>query len=656
MAERFGAAKMPLQPAPALIASTIEELRHYAPFDAMDQASLNFLTGRLRLGYFPQGSSILTPDDGVANRLLIVQKGVVSGIDKRAAGEASAMTLTEGECFPLGALIARRPALLTYSASSDTFCYQLDAKDFDRVMDMSSEFRHFAVNRLAAMLEQSRQQVQSRYTARIADTGGLSTPLKSLVRRPPVTVGPGTTVRRVLETMHSERVGSVVIVDDAMRPLGIFTGRDVLDRIALAGIAQEAPIETAMTREPFSLPSHAPLFEAVQAMALHRFRHVIVMEEGRVCGMVSERDLFTLQRLSLGEIAKSIDRAGTVDELAGAASEVRRLAAGLLAHGVDAEHLTQFVTTLNDAVVQRVLTLAAREAPPPAAAWCWLGLGSEGRMEQTLSTDQDNAILFAAGDTAAAVALRPAFLAFAEQANAMLDRCGFPLCRGDIMAKNPQWCLSSAEWRETFGVWIRNANPAALLNAAIFFDFRAVAGDASLAGALRAWLNSTVPAHPLFLREMVLNALQIEPPLGIFRDFVVNEDKDFHGTIDLKMFGARPFIDAARILALATGVSVSNTAERLRIAGPRMRMHEDEIGALVDGFHFVQLLRLRNHEAALSQRPAPSSGNPAHDAGLAQHANRIDPQHLNLLDRRILRESFRQARTLQSRLRMDFQA
>lgn len=652
---------MPFQPAPSLIVSTIRELRHHAPFDAMDQAALNFLASRLKLDYFPQGSSILTPDEGVAIRLLIVQKGVVSGIDKRAAGEASAMTLAEGECFPLGALIARRPALLNYAAAVDTFCYQLDAKDFDRVMDMSSEFRRFAVNRLAAMLEQSRQQVQSSYTARIADTGGLSTPLRSLVRRPPVTVTPGTTVRHVLEAMHRERIGSVVIVDEAMRPLGIFTERDVLDRIALGGIAQEASIETAMTREPFSLPSHVPLFEAAQAMALRRLRHVIVMEEGRVCGMVSERDLFTLQRLSLGEVAKSIDRAGTVDDLVEAAGEVRRLAAGLLAHGVDAEHLTQFVTTLNDAVVQRVLVLAAQVAPPPATAWCWLGLGSEGRMEQTLSTDQDNAILFAVADgtgdaTAAAAALRPAFLAFAEQANAMLDRCGFPLCRGDIMAKNPRWCLSSAEWRETFGDWIRDANPAALLNAAIFFDFRAVAGDTSLADALRAWLNLAVPAHPLFLREMVLNALQTEPPLGIFRDFVVKEDKDFPGTIDLKLYGARPFIDAARILALAAGVSVSNTAERLRIAGPRVRMHEDEIGAMVDGFHFVQLLRLRSYEAALLQRPAAAFANSSHGAVLAPHANRIDPQHLNLLDRRILRESFRQARTLQSRLQMDFQA
>ena len=637
LADCPGAAIMPPQPAPSLIASTVAELRRYAPFDAMDTVALTFLVHHLKLEYFPQGSSLLAPDDGVAECLLIVQKGAVTGIDKSDGGDTLAQAFTDGECFPLGAIIARQRPTLTYSAATDTFCYRLDASAFEHVMDISREFRHYAVTGLAALLEKSRQRVQSHYTARVADAGSLSTPLKSLVRRLPITVAPGTPIRRVLEIMQAERIGSVVIADEAMKPLGIFTERDVLDRIALGAIAQDLPIDVAMTPGPFTLPSHAPMFEAAQAMVRLRFRHVIVIEEGRVVGIVSERDLFTMQQLSLGQVAKSIDHADNADELADAATEVRRLASALLAQGMDAEHLTQFVTTLNDALVNRVLTLAIRETPPPPVAWCWLGLGSEGRMEQTLATDQDNAIVFAAADANAAAELRADFLAFAETANVMLDRCGFPLCRGDIMAKNPRWCLSVGEWRETFGEWMRAANPAALLNAAIFFDFRGLAGDVSLADELHAWLNSTVPTQSLFLRQMAINALQVEPPLGFFRDFVVDDGKGFPGTIDLKTFGARPFIDAARILALAAGVSVSNTAERLRIAGPRLRMHEDEVGALVDAFHFVQLLRLRNQETG------------------ASHANRIDPQQLNPLDRRILRESLRQARILQSRLKMDYQ-
>ena len=293
---------------------------------------------------------------------------------------------------------------------------------------------------------------------------------------------------------------------------------------------------------------------------------------------------------------------------------------------------------MNDAVVGRVLALARRQCPPPDVAWCWMGLGSEGRMEQTLATDQDNAIIFSAGADHIG-ATKTGLLAFAAVANQILDEVGFPLCRGDIMAKNPQWCLSEVEWRDKFGEWLRAINPQALLNAAIFFDFRALHGEASLVDNLKAWLVGVVNGQPIFLRQMAVNALQVRPPIGVLRDFV-DADADHPGTIDLKTYAARPFIDAARIFALAHQVGATNTADRLQLAAAKMRMGEDEVNAYIDAFHFVQLLRLRN------QQSLPDKGH---------HPNRLHLDHLNELDRRILKEALRQARKLQARLEMDFQ-
>lgn len=640
---------MPTQPAPSLIASTIADLRQHAPFDAMDLATLQYLAARLSLVYFAKGETLLTPRDGVAEFFFIVQKGSVTGLeDNSRSAEAWALTLTDGECFPVGALIARRPGVLTYTATEDTFCYRLPLADFEHVMDVSRPFRDFATRRLAALLDQSRRRVQGQYTSRVSDAHSLASPLKSIIVRPPVTVAPEVPVRTVLEKMQELRIGSVVIADGAGQPLGIFTERDVLDRIALAGIAQDAPIERAMTPRPFSLPGHAALFEAAQAMARFRFRHVLVMEEGRLLGVVSERDLFTLQRLSLGEIAKAIEQSESADALSHAAGEVRRLAGALLAQGVGAEQLTQFVTTLNDAVVGRALALAAQENPPPEMPWCWLGLGSEGRMEQTLATDQDNALIFVPPVVEAIAEARTAFLAFADSANRVLDRCGFPLCKGDIMARNPRWCLTPQEWRKTFADWLETPHPEALLNAAIFFDFRALHGDLELGETLRQWLIQQAPSHTRFFLLMAQNAVQVRPPLGVLRDFVA-DDSELPGTIDLKKYGARTFVDAARIFALKHGVAASNTAERIRLAAPRMRMQAEEAAAIIDGFHFIQLLRLRNQEDAVGQdtgdAPAAKLSNP----------NRIDPDALNALDRRILKEALRQARKLQSRLELDFQ-
>ena len=648
---------MPTQPAPSLIASTVEDLRKHAPFDAMDLAALQYMAARLSLKYFAKGESLLAPQDGVAKYFFIVQKGSVTGVERQSrSGGNGALTLTEGECFPVGALIARRPGVLTYTAIQDTFCYQLPLADFEQVMDVSRPFRDFATRRMAALLEQSRRSVQSQYTARVSDARHLASPLKSIIRRDPVTVTPDTSIRKVLERMQTLRIGCVVVVAAGApgQPLGIFTERDVLDRVALAGIPQDAPIERAMTPKPFALPGHAALFEAAQAMARFRFRHIPVMEEDQLIGVVSERDLFTLQRLSLGEIAKSIEQSQDADALAYASRDVRQLAGALLAQGVGAEQLTQFVTTLNDAVAGRALVLAARERAPPAAPWCWMGLGSEGRMEQTLATDQDNALIFVPPDGKSLAETRAAFLHFADGANRILDHCGFPFCKGDIMARNAKWCLTPAEWRKTFADWMATPHPEALLNAAIFFDFRALHGDGALADALRGWLNQQSAAHGRFLLLMARNALQVRPPLGVLRDFVA-DDSELPGTIDLKKYGARPFIDAGRIFALKHGVSAANTAERIRLAAPKMRMQPEEAGAIVDGFHFIQLLRLRSRETATAHHALPPGSYTLDEGAATTHPNRVNPDDLNELDRRILKEALRQARKLQSRLELDFQ-
>jgi CBS domain-containing protein len=322
------------------------------------------------------------------------------------------------------------------------------------------------------------------------------------------------------------------------------------------------------------------------------------------------------------------------------AREVRSLATAMLAQGVAAEQLMQFVSTLNDAVTQRGIELALREHDVAGSGFCWMGLGSEGRNEQTLATDQDNAIVFPDLPAMERDALRARLLAFADRVNRLLDSCGFPLCRGEIMARNPRWCLSLGEWRDKFDDWSLNVDPEALLNASIFFDFRALYGESGLVERLRAFLLGAIKDRPAFLRQMAANALQVRPPLGLFGDIVVGGVSG--DTIDLKVQGARPFIDCARVLALSAGVSAVSTAGRLRETGPRIRMSADETATAIGAFHFIQMLRLRNQDSL------------EHGAG-ATEPNRVDPNSLNSLDRRILKEVLRQARKLQNRVALDFQ-
>jgi CBS domain-containing protein len=256
-----------------------------------------------------------------------------------------------------------------------------------------------------------------------------------------------------------------------------------------------------------------------------------------------------------------------------------------------------------------------------------------------LTTDQDNAIVFEAAD-AECEQLRRQFLPFAQAVNRALDKCGLLLCQGDIMAGNPDWCMSLAEWQRKFSSWINTPRPTALLFASIFFDFRPLYGADELARTLRSGLLDASSKSPLFLHLMAQNALQSRPPLNMFLRFKVQRRGEFRNTIDLKKNGLWPFIDAARIFTLAHGVAETNNGSRLRSVAKKMNYANEEIAAIIDSFYFIQRLRLRHQHKLL---------------GSVAGANRINPYTLNSLERSILREAFKHARMLQTRLQLIYQ-
>ncbi len=473
----------------------------------------------------------------------------------------------------------------------------------------------------------------------IAEQQTLALPLRSLLRREPIVCVEGDTVRTAVQRMHEARVGAIVVVDAGSRPSGIFTERDLLR--VMPAMRLDAPIAEVMVREPLALPEHTPAYEAALLMIEHRIRHVLVTKEDRLIGVVSERDLFSLQRLGLGELTVEIRLARDVDALAALAGRVRRLTRMLVEEGVAAERLTLFVSVLNDRISERIIELVRKRHALDRISWCWLAFGSEGRLEQTFATDQDNGLLFAAHDGAGPDTVRESLLPFAREVNEALDACGFPLCKGNVMASNPALCLSFEEWQAKLSGWLENSEPKALLDAAICFDFRALSGDARLAADLRRWLLGVTRKRPNFLRLLAETALQAKPPLARWRDFVTEDAPGAPGTINLKMYGVRPFVDAARVYSLAHALPQTNTADRLRAAAGAGVLPAAEAESMLAAFFTLQRIRLA-HQATLDEFP-PEDG-----------ANRIDPRKLNELDRRTLKEAFKLSRDLQSRLAMDY--
>lgn len=328
-----------------------------------------------------------------------------------------------------------------------------------------------------------------------------------------------------------------------------------------------------------------------------------------------------------------------LDSLAGApevAGRLRGFLFDLAGRGIGGLAMTRFVSSFNDRLSERVITLTARKHRLPPVEWCWLAMGSEGRHEQTFVTDQDNGLVFAAADRREAEAMRQLFLPFAQAVNQCLADCGFALCTGQIMAGNPAWCLSYDEWRDCFIDWVRRPEPTALLNATIFFDLRPLYGHLALGDRLRELILSLTTDTPAFQHLMAANALQASVPLNFRGALAVDEQ----GGVDLKKCGSRIFVDAARIFALATGVQAVGTSQRLREAGRLSGMTPGEIASADAAFGHI--LRLR-----LDQQLADRAGETIADRG-------FKPSSLHEMDSAILLESLRQARRLQQRLKLNY--
>jgi len=617
-------------PTPAsLVDSTCDFLRRYPPFNRMGEACLRGLVPRLRLAYFARDTQIASPRSGPVEALYIIQRGVVGSRSDGPAADPDP-ALGPGELFPIGSLSAGEATAKVFTALQDCFCYVLARADFLALRRESPEFERYCTDAITETLKQSLASLYSEYLQRAADQQSLSRTLDELVRHPPVSVPATAPLHEALQRMVDGRVRTLVVVDGSDSPVGVFTLVDLLRRVVLPGRSLATPVSEVMTAPIVALPASATAYEAMHVMAERAIRQVAVVAGARLKGVVNERDLFALQRVSMRQVVERLHNAGDLDDLKRAGEDIRRLTLNLLAQGVGAEPLTRTIASLNDALSRRLLELVLARHELGDCDWCWLALGSEGRGEQTFATDQDNALIFTADD-ADREPQRDRLLAFAREANAALGELGFPLCSGNIMASNPELCMSVDEWRGKFLGWVRTPTPEALLAANIVFDFRPLYGNTVLADALREWLFGYTRDNRVFLRFMVENALQVEPPLGLIRTFATDDDPAHKGSFDLKARGTRLFVDAARVFALGRGIADTGTAARLRLAGRELGVEARHVDATIDGFHFLQLLRLR-------QQDSPG--------GMAI-ANRIDPYALNEVEQRMLKESFRQAKKLQ---------
>ncbi len=321
------------------------------------------------------------------------------------------------------------------------------------------------------------------------------------------------------------------------------------------------------------------------------------------------------------------------NDLVRACSLLRRQAATLYEEGLRSDVLTRTVARWNDAVLRRLLEIHRTDFD--GIDWCWLALGSEGREEQTVHTDQDNALIFRADD---ARHIRERLLARLRGINEQLDQCGYMLCPGDVMASNPKWCLSLEEWQDTFAAWVDTGDPQALLHGAIFFDFRGIAGNLELARELREWLIEYIKPRPLFLKQMAEYAVSNTPPLWPWNRLKARRQEG-ERVLDIKVNGVSMFVDAARVFSLASGLNSTQTDKRL-IDSARLESERRDRRAWVGAYRSLQDLRVRHQFDQLARGQRVD--------------NRVRLDQLSRFDRQVLIAAMQEARRMQASLRLRY--
>ena len=434
----------------------------------------------------------------------------------------------------------------------------------------------------------------------------LQTRLRDLLRREPITTTGEATIREAAQLMAREQVSSLLVVDGA-RLVGIVTDRDLRTRVLAAGVDTSHPVSTVMTSRPVTAGPDDIAMELILEMTSRNIHHMPVVDndhEATPLGMLTSTDLMRLERANPIHLVGDIAKADDLDTLVALSQRLPRIIDQLVHEDATADGIGRIVTAVGDALEQRLIHLAERALGPSPAAYAWVALGSQARLEQGPGSDQDNALVLSDDATTADA---PWFEALATFVVDGLVACGYPRCPGDIMATNPRWRQPLREWKRTFARWIDEPVPDAILRSAIFFDLRTVHGDDSLVAGLQEQIRLSAPRSGRFLAHLARNAAANEPPLGFFRGFVLEREGQHKDTLDLKRGGFHAVVEVARVHALSRGLPQVSTLSRIAAAAGAGGLSSETAADLHDAFEFIRYVRLLHQAKQIRSGEAPDN-------------------------------------------------
>lgn len=593
-------------------------LARTTPFDQLDSAQLAELALQLSVYYCQAGESVEIAQE----RLLIIRTGIFALYSDQ---QQLLTKLEEGDFYGYQLLLTGLADNDQLVCEEDGLLFWLPADAFHQLRYQYKNIDIFFQRLFGRRLHQYKEQQSSRFTLKVSD----------IVQARKVSISGEHSVQQAAQLMTEKRVSSLLVEQDE-RLTGILTDRDLRTRVLAANLPATTPVQQVMTPKPHTIDKHAYLFEAVQLMSRFNIHHLPVLEQGLSFSMITATDIIRSQQDHPVYLIGEIHRQASIDGLEQCALQINNLALVMGKQQVPAHEAGHIITTITDALTQRLIKLAQQELGPAPCVFSWLCFGSQARMDQSINADQDNALLLEKEPNGI---VGDYFAKLADFVCQGLARCGIKLCPGNIMASNPELRMSLKGWSGKFAKWISSPSPDAILKASIFFDMRVVEGSKGLFNALQQDILARTN-HALFLMQLTQTSLQRTAPLSFLRNFILEHDGKQKKGLDLKKRGISLITDIVRVYALANGITEVNTRQRLQQLAAIGVIDSKESQNLSDAFDVLAQLRWDKHLHDIAQ---------GHDA-----SNLLDPAVLSGLQRHQLKDSFAVINNAQSSVKHRF--
>lgn len=618
-------------------------LSNIEPFSLLPKKEIKHIADLIQVELYDEKKILFRQGISKLEKLYILKEGTAErfyeDIDQKIIRDA----LHKGEVFGGISIILNESVVIrSLEIDDNTSFYTIHKNAFLSLCDKYDDFKYHFTNIFGKrMLDKTYLNlITQKKSDKEQSIQFFSNSISSVIRRNILFCGANNSIRDAAILMKQHRCGSILIKQEG-RYIGITTDQDFRNRVVAADLNISNPISDIMSYPLISISDHSSVFEAFIKIMKTGVKHLAVINnENDAIGVISNSDLINAQGKLPFLFIKEINKAVSYEEISKKQKELPQSIYTLINEGAKAQNVNNFVTAITDAILEKLINFAIDELGQPPVKFAFMVMGSEGRKEQTLKTDQDNAIIFEDVNEEELESVNAYFLKLGDLVCNMLDKTGYDFCEGDIMAKNPKWCQPISIWKKYFKDWVYNAGPEALLQTSIFFDFRFGYGDISLVNGLRDSLFNFLDDRKGFFSNLAENTSNFRLPIGFFGNFIVESKGKFKNTFDIK-WAMMLVVDFARIYALKNKISATNTMERLELLSKKNVISESDYNEISHSYSYMMNLRFTNQIHALINE----GGEPN---------NNINPKKLSKIDQQTLKEIFKKTEKTRAKLQLDF--